>query len=233
MMQKMMQIKPVGLVSIVWTTFAFSLTSVAAVPLEAVLQPCQQRVEEAFPGTGAEEIELTSGSVLPNGTVVVRWQTTRGIAGYCRVVAEDGAIVDFFHPYAVPRGQRPIETVFAFQTDDYTVRVVRSLEQLYMNVYNRRTDRVELNRELVRSTDSDAGTTYTNLLGQRFYRSIVLPDGSYRLMISLGSSLVVYDQVGQALTDSAVIDSAVPDPATVVIPPAQSPSLVPDSSLSD
>jgi len=218
----MIQSKPTVWLSIVWATFAFSLTSVAAVPLEAALQTCQQQVKEAALGSSAEEIEFTPGSELPNGTVVIQWQTAEGIAGYCRVAPEDGAIVDFFNPYAVPRGQRPIETVFAFQTDEYTVRVVRLLGQLYMNVYNRRTDRVELNRELVRSIQSDAGTTYTNLLGQRFYRSIVSPDGSYRLMISLGRSLVVYDQVGQGVTDAAAVEL-----------PARSPGLTPASSPLD
>lgn len=227
-----MQIKCVVLVSLVWTTLAFSLTSVAAVPLEAALQACQQQVEAESSGTRVEEIEFTPGSELPNGTVVVRWQTARGITGYCRIAPEDGVIVDFFHPHAVPRGQRPIETVFAFQTNEYTVRVVRLLEQLYMNVYNRRTDRVELNRELVRSTQTDEGITYTNLLGQRLYRSIVSPDGSYRLQISLGSSLVVYDQVGQSLIDAAVLDSAATDPAVIVLP-TRSPALSPASSLSD
>lgn len=196
-----MQIKRVVSVSMIWTACAFSLTSVAAVPSDAVLQTCQKRVGEELPETNVEAVEFDRGSELPNETVVIQWRAATGIAGYCRVATDDGAMVEFVNPYALPRGQRPIENVMVFQTDDYTVRVVRLSEQLYMNVYNRRTDRVELNRELVRSFNSEEGTTYTNLLGQRLYRSIVLPDGTYRLVISFGSRLIVYDQVGHSLAN--------------------------------
>lgn len=192
-----MQNKWVGLVSIAWV-IAFSLTSVAAEPLPLALQACQGRVEEELPETA---VELNPGSELPNGTVVVQWQAAN-VTGSCRVAVEDGALIEFVNPYAVPRGQRPIENVTAFQTADYSVRIVRLSEQLYMNVYNRRSDRVELNRELVRVTPSEEETTYTNLLGQRRYRAVISGTGNYRLVINLGS-LVVYDQVGNALETPA------------------------------
>jgi hypothetical protein len=115
---------------------------------------------------------------------------------------DDSTIVEFVNPYAVPRGQRPIENVVAFQTEAYTVRIMRLAEQFYMNVYNRRTNRVELNRELIRATNSEEGMIYTNLLGQRRYRSIVSLDGGYRLVISWGNRGVVYDQEGEVLEDS-------------------------------
>lgn len=196
-----MQIKRVVWVSMIWTACVLSLTSVAAIPSDAALQICQKRVEEELPETDLDAVKFDRGSELPNETVVIQWRVSTELAGYCRVATDDGAMVEFVNPYAVPRGQRPIENVVAFQTDDYTVRVVRLSEQLYMNVYNRRTDRVELNRELVRSFNSEEGTTYTNLLGQRLYRSIVLPDGTYRLVIRFGSRLVVYDQVGYSLAN--------------------------------
>lgn len=200
-------------VSIAWTTVAFSLTSMAAVPLQPV-QVCQQRVEEELPDAG---VELNPGTELPDGTVVIQWQTHTGISGSCRVAVDDNTLVEFVNPYAVPRGQRPIENVAAFETEAYTVRVLRISAQLYMNVYNRRTDRVELNQQRVRATTSEAGTTYTNLVGARRYRAIVAADGSYQLVISLGSTLVVYDQTGNSLEkpEAAVIPtrSSFPRPA--------------------
>lgn len=199
-----MQMNGTVLVSTAWMALILSLTSVmagrAAVPLQSAEQTCQQRLEEELPQT---EVELDPGSALPNGTVVIQWQTNMGIRGSCRVAVEDGAIVEFVNPFAVPRGQRPIENVVAFQTEEYTVRIVRLSDQLYMNVYNRRTDRVELNRQLVRAANSDEGTTYINLLGSRRYRASVSADGGYRLVISLGDRLAVYDQVGELLESPA------------------------------
>lgn len=199
-----MQMNGTVLVSTAWMAFAFSLTSAmaggAAVPLQPTLHTCQQRVEEELPQT---EVELDPGSALPNGTVVIQWQTNTGMRGSCRVAVDDGTIVEFVNPYAVPRGERPIENVTAFQTEEYTVRIVRLSDQLYINVYNRRTDRVELNRQLVRAANSEESTTYTNLLGSRRYRAIISADGGYRLVISLGDRLVVYDQVGELLESPA------------------------------
>lgn len=169
-------------------------SSLRASSLEAGLQGCQQRLAEELPNRSAQ---FDSPTESPNGTVLVHWQV-EGISGYCRVTADDGKLIEFVNPYAVPRGQRPIENILAFQTPDYTVRIVRLGEQLYMNVYNRRTKRVELNRGLVYATDAEVGTLYTNVLGQRLYRSIVTADGGYRLEIWAGRNSV-YDQTGSSL----------------------------------
>jgi hypothetical protein len=137
----------------------------------------------------------------PNGTIVIHWHINANAAGYCRVSVEDGTVIEFVNPYAAPRGQRPIETILAFETADYTVRIVQLTGQLYMNVYNRKTDRVELNRGLVRSTQSEEGTLYTTVHGTRVYQSIVDTEGRYRLVILAGRNSV-YDEVGSSLNPS-------------------------------
>jgi hypothetical protein len=148
-------------------------------PSEVALENCQQRVAAELPGG---TIELTPGLELLNGLSLLRWQTDRGVSGFCRVTFE-GNIVEFVNPYALPRGQRPIESLVVFQTDEYTVRVLRLVEQLYLTVYDRTASKVELDRALAQETISDDGAIYTNLLGRTTYQAIVSSEGEYRLVI--------------------------------------------------
>jgi hypothetical protein len=192
-------------VSFVACLFSLPL-SASASPTETALQRCQQRVTEELPGISGQ-FELNSEQI--NGTVLIHWRVNANTAGYCRATVEDGTLIEFVNPYAAPRGQRPIETILAFQTADYTVRIVRLAEQLYMNVYNRNTDRLELNRGLVRSTPTEAGTLYTTVLGNRIYQSIVADeqienstgDDRYRLVILAGRN-PIYDEAGASFGSS-------------------------------
>ncbi|PSB19777.1 hypothetical protein C7B76_06865 [filamentous cyanobacterium CCP2] len=150
-----------------------------ATPLEVALENCEQRIEAELPGS---TIEFTPGLELLNGLVLLRWQTDRGIAGFCRVTS-DGSIVEFVNPYALPRGQRPIESLVFFETDEYTVRVLRLVEQIYLTVYDRTASKIELDRALAQVIETENGTIYTNLLGRVTYQAIVSPEGEYRLVI--------------------------------------------------
>jgi hypothetical protein len=165
-----------------------------ATPSEVALENCQQRLETELPGTA---IELIPGLELSN-LVLIRWQTDRGISGFCRVTST-GEIVEFINPYALPRGQRPIESLIVFETDEYTVRVLRLVEQLYLTVYDRTASEVELDRALAQVTESDDRTTYTNLLGQTTYQAIVSSEGEYHLVIQ-SRGVTTYEASGEAIT---------------------------------
>jgi hypothetical protein len=190
-----------GLVAIL---FSLPLSAIAS-PAEIALQRCQQRVTEELPGINDQfQPNFQPNPQQPNGTILIHWQANLDATGYCRVDG-DGTVIEFVNPYAAPRGQRPIETVLAFQTADYTVRIVRLTEQLYMNVYNRKTDRLELNRGLARSSQTEEGTLYTTVLGNRVYQSIVADDQTdadrYRLVILAGRN-PIYDEAGDSFSPS-------------------------------
>lgn len=172
-----------GIISLATAAFSPVPAAIATLPeatLEAALENCQKRIASEVP----EEVELNTRLDLPQGAILIHWQTTTGLAGHCRVTFDGSNMIEFVNPYAIPRGQRPIESIAAFQTNEYSIRIIRLADQLYMNVHNRKTNRVELNRALVHSIESDEGTTYFNLLGPVVYRATVSPDGEYRLVIS-------------------------------------------------
>jgi hypothetical protein len=162
---------------------------------ETGVEICRQRIETELPGSA---IELNSGLDLLNGFILLNWRTDRGVAGFCRVTAE-GQIVEFVNPYALPRGQRPIESLAAFETNDYTVRVLQLGEQTYLTVYDRTTSKIELDRALAQAIVSDEGVVYTNLLGRRTYQAIVTSAGEYRLLIQSGGR-ITYDAEGGSLS---------------------------------
>jgi hypothetical protein len=87
----------------------------------------------------------------------------------------------------------------AFETDEYTVRVLRLGEQTYLTVYDRTTSKIELNRALAQTIDSAEGTVYTNLLGRQRYQAIVTTAGEYRLLIQVGGR-ITYDAEGSSLS---------------------------------
>jgi hypothetical protein len=168
--------------------------AVQATPSETALESCQQRIATELPQAS---IELTPGLELFNGLTLIRWQVDRGISGFCRVTST-GEIVEFVNPYALPRGQRPIESLIAFETDEYTVRVLRLVEQLYLTVYDRTASEIKLDRALAQVSESDEQTTYTNLLGQVIYQAIVSSEGEYRLVIRSGG-VTTYEALGEAI----------------------------------
>ncbi|WP_416673893.1 hypothetical protein [Egbenema bharatensis] len=182
-----------SLVSLAALTIIPSLAPAAqATPSEAALESCQQRIATELPGTA---IELIPGLELFDLTLI-RWQTDRG-SGFCRVTST-GEIVEFINPFALPRGQRPIESLIIFETDEYTVRVLRLVEQLYLTVYDRAASEVELDRALAQVTESDEQTIYTNLLGQTRYQAIVSSEGEYRLVIR-SRGVTTYEALGEAI----------------------------------
>jgi hypothetical protein len=87
------------------------------------------------------------------------------------------------------------ETIFAFQTRKYAVRVYSQSNELRMNVYNRATDQVELQGGAIRSTRSGNQTIYSNLSGPLIYSVMVLPIGGYRLEVSQRER-VIYSEPG-------------------------------------
>ncbi|HEY9661253.1 MAG TPA: hypothetical protein V6C65_22595, partial [Allocoleopsis sp.] len=74
----------------------------------------------------------------------------------------------------------------------------RLMERLYMNVYNKTTRRVELNRVLTATTETDGNTTYRNLLGRVKYKITVSPESEYRLVVESGTQMLS-DEPGTAI----------------------------------
>ncbi len=191
-----MQVKQTlfSILTVVATVPSLAL-SVEAAPSEAAMQACQAQLDATVPH---RTVEFTPGLELLNGSMItLQWQTDDGTEGLCRVTPQ-GDVVEFTNPYALPVGQRPIESVLALQTDRYEVRIVRLMERLYMNVYNKTTRRVELNRVLTTALETDGSTTYRNLLGWVKYEVTVSPEHDYRLLIQSGTRMLS-DEPGTAL----------------------------------
>ncbi|MBD3883926.1 hypothetical protein IFO70_19410 [Phormidium tenue FACHB-886] len=87
-------------------------------------------------------------------------------------------------------------TVATFQTAKYAVRIYDENGELRMNVYNRGTDKVELQAAPVEVSRSDQRTTYINPAGDLTYAVTVLPVGGYRLEVSRNDR-VIYSQPGR------------------------------------
>ncbi|MGH8002396.1 MAG: hypothetical protein ACREPR_23940 [Brasilonema sp.] len=67
-------------------------------------------------------------------------------------------------------------TVTTFQTPNYSVRVFRQGTQTRMNVFDRKTNKLQLNGAPVQTQNSDQQTSYTTSEGERLFRISV--DGS-------------------------------------------------------
>jgi hypothetical protein len=91
-------------------------------------------------------------------------------------------------------------TIALFQTAKYAVRIYDDSGELRMNLYNRRTDKVELKAAPVQAARvGQTATAYTNLAGNSagslVYTAIVEPVGGYRLQVRQGDR-VIYSELG-------------------------------------
>lgn len=191
-----MQVKQtlLSILTLFATLPSLSLSAKAA-PSEAAMQACQAQLDAVIPH---RTTELTPGLALLDGSMItIQWQTDSGAEGLCRVTPL-GEVLELTNPYALPQGQRPIENVLALQTDRYEVRILRLMERLYMNVYNKTTRRVELNRVLTATTETNGNTTYRNLLGRVKYEITISPESDYRLVVESGTQMLS-DEPGTAI----------------------------------
>ncbi|MBI4780125.1 MAG: hypothetical protein HY785_02255 [Oscillatoriophycideae cyanobacterium NC_groundwater_1537_Pr4_S-0.65um_50_18] len=85
-------------------------------------------------------------------------------------------------------------TIARFQTPKYVVRIYSQDDQVRMNLYNRRTDQVELKAVAVKSTSSPSSTTYAYLSGNFIYTATVMPIGGYRLVVTQGDRIIYNEQ---------------------------------------
>ncbi|HEY9629656.1 MAG TPA: hypothetical protein V6C84_20320 [Coleofasciculaceae cyanobacterium] len=85
-------------------------------------------------------------------------------------------------------------TIARFQTPKYVVRIYSQDDQVRMNLYNRRTDQVELKAVAVKSTSSTSSTTYAYLSGNFVYTATVRPIGGYRLVVTQGDRIIYNEQ---------------------------------------
>ncbi len=87
------------------------------------------------------------------------------------------------------------ETIARFETSKYAVRIYSRNDELRMNLYNRRTDKVELKAVPVKSTHSSSSTTYSYLSRNLVYAATVMPIGGYHLVVTQGDR-VIYNEQG-------------------------------------
>jgi len=87
------------------------------------------------------------------------------------------------------------ETIARFQTPKYGVRIYSRDNEVRMNLYNRRTDKVELKAVPVKSTRSSSSITYSYPSGNFVYAATIMPIGGYRLMVTQ-SDRVIYNEQG-------------------------------------
>ena len=87
------------------------------------------------------------------------------------------------------------ETIARFETSKYAVRIYSRNDELRMNLYNRRTDKVELKAVPVKSTHSSSSTTYSYLSRNLVYAATVMPIGGYHLVVTQGDR-VLYNEQG-------------------------------------
>ncbi|NMG11598.1 hypothetical protein [Brasilonema sp. UFV-L1] len=87
----------------------------------------------------------------------------------------------------------PQTTVTTFQTPNYSVRVFRQGSQTRMNVFDRKTNKLQLNAAPVQVQNLDQQTSYTTSEGERLFRISV--DGS-------GNKSVEINAPGQVIQES-------------------------------
>ncbi len=87
------------------------------------------------------------------------------------------------------------ETIAQFQTPKYAVRIYSRNDELRMNLYNRRTDKVELKAVPVESARSGSSSTYSYPSGSFVYTVTIMPIGGYRFAVRQGDR-VIYNEQG-------------------------------------
>lgn len=87
------------------------------------------------------------------------------------------------------------ETIARFQTPKYAVRIYSRNDELRMNLYNRRTDKVELKAVPVESAHSSSSSSYSYPSGSFVYTATVMPIGGYRFTVRQGDR-VIYNEQG-------------------------------------
>ncbi|ARV59690.1 hypothetical protein BZZ01_14560 [Nostocales cyanobacterium HT-58-2] len=75
-------------------------------------------------------------------------------------------------------------TVTNFQTPNYSVRVFRQGSQTRMNVYDKKTNKLQLNAAPVQVQNSDQQTSYTSSQGEQMFRISVDQSGNKSVEIN-------------------------------------------------
>lgn len=75
-------------------------------------------------------------------------------------------------------------TVATFQTPNYSVRVFRQGTQTRMNLFDKKTNRLQLNAAPVQIQNSEQQTSYTSSQGQRLFRISVDQAGNRSVEIN-------------------------------------------------
>ncbi|BAY47182.1 hypothetical protein SAMD00079811_47980 [Scytonema sp. HK-05] len=82
------------------------------------------------------------------------------------------------------KSMTPQTTVATFQTPNYSVRVFRQGTQTRMNVFDKKTNKLQLNAAPVQVQNSDQQTSYTSSQGERQFRISVDQAGNRSVEIN-------------------------------------------------
>jgi hypothetical protein len=81
-------------------------------------------------------------------------------------------------------------TVATFQTPNYSVRVFRQGTQTRMNVFDKKTNKLQLNAAPVQVQNSDQQTSYTSSQGERQFRISVDQAGNRSVEINAPGEVI-------------------------------------------
>ncbi|MBW4634489.1 MAG: hypothetical protein KME30_22030 [Iphinoe sp. HA4291-MV1] len=81
-------------------------------------------------------------------------------------------------------------TVTTFQTPNYSVRVFRQGTQTRMNVFDKKTNKLQLNSAPVQVQNSDQQTSYTTSQGERLFRISVDQAGNRSVEINAPGEVI-------------------------------------------
>lgn len=125
-----------------------------------------------------------------NGRGTISFQAERGLYTVTATYNSRTLLVERVQVTTGTSNNTPGETVVSFQTPTYTVRVFRQNDRLLMNVFNKRTQRQELNGVAAIATRTSQGTTYSNETGNLGYYARTGRNNRFRLDVYSNSGQV-------------------------------------------
>lgn len=120
-----------------------------------VIQSCREQALTEFGLASLASVEAYDSAVNRQGTYTVLVRSRRSGATATCEANRDGSIRRF-----LIQGADETEDVMSFRTQNYSVRVYRQRNQFYMNVFNRRSNRLELSAAPARQIRTGRETEY-------------------------------------------------------------------------
>jgi hypothetical protein len=152
-----------------------------------VIQSCREQALTEFGLASLANVEVYNSAVNRQGTYTVMLRSRRSGATATCEANRDGSIRRF-----LLQATDDLEDVVSFRTQNYSVRVYRQRNQLYMNVFNRRSNRLELSAAPTRQVSVGQETEYI-ADGAFTYYARAAGDRRYSLEVVKGDRVIVQE----------------------------------------